>query len=220
MGFGVGQGARPYADGIDAVYYIAQRNFPIEFSETNYPIRLHRYGIHRDSGGPGRWRGGCGIVREIELLGSDATLMLRLTNCVHPPFGMNGGMSGRAGRFTMNPGTPDERRLPMLAEGVEMRRGEILRIETPGGGGVGHPFDRPVERVLRDVLGEFISVESALQDYGVVIDVENERVDVEATEEIRNTRRWATSLVHRHEYFDEDAWYAASHKLKEIVAHA
>jgi len=217
MGFGVGQGARPYADGIDAVYYIAQRNFPIEFSETNYPIRLRRYGIHRDSGGPGRWRGGCGIVREIELLGDDATLMLRLTNCVHPPFGINGGMCGRAGRFVMNPGTPEERILPRLAEGVEMRRGEILRIETPGGGGYGHPFDRPAELVLRDVLGEFISVESALEDYGVAVDLEREAVDFEATEEIRRTRRWPTKLIHRNGYFDEDAWYEASHKLRDAV---
>ncbi|WP_201830896.1 hydantoinase B/oxoprolinase family protein [Microvirga zambiensis] len=215
MGFGVGQGARPYADGIDAVYYIAQRNFPIEFSEMNFPVRIRRYGIHRDSGGPGRWRGGCGIVREIELLGDDASLMLRLTNCVHPPFGINGGMSGRAGRFTMNPGTPQEEMLPMLAEGVPMRCGDILRVETPGGGGVGHPFDRPVELVLRDVLGEFISVESALEDYGVVVDLDNDEVDLAATKAIRRDRRWSTKLVHRNGYYDEDAWYEASYNLKD-----
>ncbi|MBX3538490.1 MAG: hydantoinase B/oxoprolinase family protein [Chelatococcus sp.] len=217
MGFGVGQGARPYADGIDAVYYIAQRNFPVEFAEMNYPVRIRRYGIHLDSGGPGRWRGGCGIVREVELLGDSATLMLRLTNCIHPPFGINGGMSGRAGRFTMNPGTPRERELPYLAEGVPMERGDILRIETPGGGGVGHPFDRPVDLVLRDVLGEFVGIESARDDYGVIVDLDAEAVDLAATEALRRERRWPTKLVHRNGYYDEDGWYEASFKLKETA---
>ncbi len=210
MGFGVGQGARPFADGIDAVYYIAQRNYPVEFAEQNYPLRVRRYGIHRDSGGPGRWRGGCGIVREVELLGESASLNLRLTNCVFPPFGVNGGMSGRAGRFTMNPGTPRERVLPSLAEGVRMECGDVLRIETPGGGGFGHPFDRDPALVLRDVLGEFVSPESAEADYGVIVDVDRESVDEDATRSLREHRRWPTGKVHRGKYYDEDGWYAAS----------
>ena len=61
-GVGVGYGARPDSDGIDAVYFVAQENYPVEFLETVYPVRLLRYGIHRDSGGPGRQRGGCGLV--------------------------------------------------------------------------------------------------------------------------------------------------------------
>jgi N-methylhydantoinase B len=217
MGFGVGQGGRPFADGIDAVYYIAQRNYPVEFAEQNYPLRIRRYGIHRDSGGPGLWRGGCGIVREVELLGDKASLMLRMTNCDYPCFGMNGGMSGRAGRFTLNPGTERERLLPPLIEGIEMRRGDILRIETPGGGGFGHPFDRDPALVLRDVLGEFVSVESARDDYGVIVDVEGECVDPAATEEIRRTRRWPVKLVHRGQYYDEDEWYEATYHQKESV---
>lgn len=217
MGFGVGQGARPYADGIDAVYYIAQRNFPIEFAEMNFPVRIRRYGIHQDSGGPGRWRGGCGIVRELELLNDEGSLMLRLTNCFFPPFGMNGGMAGRAGRFIMNPGTPVERELPYLAEGVLMKRGEILRIETPGGGGVGHPFDRPLESVLRDVLGGFVSVAQAEEFYGAIIDFENETVDTAASEIIRKERRWQTELLHRDGYYNEDQWYEASYRVREKV---
>ena len=65
-GLGVGYGARPNADGIDAVYFVAQENYPVEFLELGYPVRLLRYGIHRDSGGAGRFRGGCGVVREYE----------------------------------------------------------------------------------------------------------------------------------------------------------
>ena len=217
MGFGVGQGARPFADGIDAVYYIAQRNFPVEFAEMNFPVRIRRYEIHRDSGGPGRWRGGCGIVRELELLADEGSLMLRLTNCIFPPFGMNGGMAGRAGRFTMNAGTPEERQLPYLAEGIVMKRGDVLRIETPGGGGVGHPFDRPAELVHRDVLGEFVSVEQAEEYYGVIVDAEGEEVDIAATEKLRKDRRWETKLLHRNEYYDESGWYDASFKARGAV---
>lgn len=217
MGFGVGQGARPYADGIDAVYYIAQRNFPVEFAEMNFPVRIRRYGIHRDSGGPGRWRGGCGIVRELELLSDDGSLMLRLTNCFFPPFGMNGGMAGRPGRFTMNAGTPEERELPYLAEGVVMKRGDVLRIETPGGGGVGHPFDRPTELVLRDVLGGFVSTEQAREFYGVIVNEEAEEVDLPGTERLRRERRWEANLLHRDGYFDENDWYEASYNTKEAV---
>ncbi|NDG51105.1 MAG: hydantoinase B/oxoprolinase family protein, partial [Rhodospirillales bacterium] len=56
-GVGVGYGARPFADGTDAVYFVAQENYPVEFMELSYPIRLLRYALHRDSGGPGRYRG-------------------------------------------------------------------------------------------------------------------------------------------------------------------
>ena len=72
MGVGVGHGARPHADGIDAVYYVAQKNYPVEFVEQNYPLRVRSYAINRDSGGPGRWRGGTGVVRELEVCTDEA----------------------------------------------------------------------------------------------------------------------------------------------------
>ena len=83
-GVGVGYGARPYADGINAVYYVAQENYPAEMMEQTYPARLRAYGIHCDSGGPGRWRGGCGVVREIELLADEATFAIRIDGVQKP----------------------------------------------------------------------------------------------------------------------------------------
>lgn len=213
IGLAAGQGARPFSDGIDAIYSVAQRNFPVEYAEIDYPVRIRTYSMREDSGGPGRWRGGCGVVRELELLGDDASVMVRMTNSEHPPFGINGGMSGRPGRFLLNAGTPNEQVLPLMADRVPMKRGDVLRIETPGGGGVGHPFDRPVELVLRDVLAGLVSVEAAKTDYGVVIDLDAERVSVKATEKIRAEKRWPTKLVHRGRYFDEDEWYEASLEL-------
>lgn len=70
-GIGVGYGARATADGIDAVYFVAQENYPIEFLEAGYPVTMRAYGMVADSGGPGRHRGGCGIVREYEILAEE-----------------------------------------------------------------------------------------------------------------------------------------------------
>ncbi len=208
MGVAVGHGARPHADGIDAVYYVAQKNYPVEFVEQNYPLRVRRYSINQDSGGPGRWRGGTGVVRDLELCTDEAVVAVRMDNVDCPPWGVKGGMAGRSGRFTLNPGTPNEKRLKALEEGVVMGRGDILRIETVGGGGCGHPFDREPERVLCDVLGGFISVECALEDYGVALTEDGESVDETETESARREGRWETKMFHRGGYFDADEWYA------------
>ncbi len=208
MGVAVGHGARPHADGIDAVYYVAQKNYPVEFVEQNYPLRVRRYSINLDSGGPGRWRGGTGVVRDLELCTDEAVVAVRMDNVECPPWGVKGGMAGRSGRFTLNPGTASEKRLRSLEEGVIMRRGDILRIETVGGGGCGHPFDREPERVLRDVLGGFISAHSAREEYGVVLTQEGEEVDEAATEAVRREERWDVEMFHRAGYFDADGWYA------------
>jgi N-methylhydantoinase B len=168
-GLGVGYGARPDADGIDAVYFVAQENYPVEFLELGYPVRLTTYAINRDSGGAGEFRGGCGIVREYQMLADEAVLAVRIDGVVSPPWGAGGGKSGGVPRAIVNPGGPNERLLAPLSDGNILRRGDILRIETGGGGGRGHPFDRPAELVSRDVLEGYVSVEAAYRHYGVVM---------------------------------------------------
>jgi N-methylhydantoinase B len=198
-GIGVGYGARPYADGIDAVYFVAQENYPVEFLEIGYPVRLRAYGIVRDSGGPGKFRGGCGIVREYEILADEAILAVRIDSVQNPPWGIAGGMSGGSGRAVVNPGTPQERPLSPLSDGNPLRRGDILRIETGGGGGHGHPFDRAPDFVLEDVLGGFVSEAAAAAHYGVAI--KDEAVDQAATRALRAQRKPAGAF-HRKEYVD------------------
>jgi N-methylhydantoinase B len=198
-GVGVGYGARPYADGIDAVYFVAQENYPVEFLEIGYPVRLLRYGIVRDSGGPGRHRGGCGIVREYQFLGEEAVLAVRIDSVQNPPWGTAGGMSGGSGRATINPGAPDERRLPPLSDGHRLTHGDIFRLETGGGGGHGDPYDRAPEAVLEDVRGGFVGIEAAARFYGVIID--GDRVDQAATA-ARRADRPATKAFHRTVYVD------------------
>ncbi|MGX9963416.1 hydantoinase B/oxoprolinase family protein [Roseomonas sp. F4] len=198
-GLGVGYGARGFADGIDGVYFVAQENYPVEFLELEYPVRLREYGLHRDSGGPGRWRGGCGIVREYEVMAEESVLAVRLDGVENPPWGAAGGQSGRPGRVVVNPGTPGERLLRPLSDGNRLVRGDILRIETGGGGGRGHPFDRPAEAVLEDMLGGLVSSDAASRDYGVAI--AGNAIDQAATAALR-AQRHATKAFHRGSYAD------------------
>lgn len=193
-GIGVGYGARPFADGTDAVYFVAQENYPVEFMELTYPVRLRAYGINRDSGGPGRWRGGCGVVREFEVLADTAMLAVRIDSVVNPPWGVAGGLNGGSGRATIN-GVP----IAPLSDGNMLKKGDVFRIETGGGGGWGHPFDRPAEDVLADVAGGFVSPDAAARDYGVVI--RDGAIDADATAAGRATRPDA-GLFHRREYRD------------------
>ena len=198
-GVGVGYGARPTADGIDAVYFVAQENYPVEFLEAGYPIRLRRYGIRCDSGGPGRFRGGCGIVREYEIMADRAVLAVRIDGITNPPWGVAGGQSGGAGRAVVNPGGNRERVLAPLSDGNVLHRGDILLLETGGGGGHGHPFDRPAERVWTDVQDGFVSLAAAEAQYGVVID--GGEVDLAATAALRADRP-AARAFHQREYVD------------------
>jgi N-methylhydantoinase B len=198
-GIGVGYGARPFADGIDAVYFVAQENYPVEFLEVGYPVHLRCYGIVQDSGGAGRYRGGCGIVREYEILAEEAVLAVRIDSVNNPPWGIAGGMYGGSGSVLLNPGTPEERRIAPLSDGTRLKRGDTLRIETGGGGGHGHPFDRPADVVLEDVRGGFVSIDAARRLYGVVI--RGEAVDAPATA-ARRSDRLETRAFHRNEYVD------------------
>lgn len=198
-GIGVGYGARPNADGIDTVYFVAQENYPVEFLELGYPVRLTTYAVHRDSGGPGTFRGGCGIIREYEVLADEAVLAVRIDSVVNPPWGTAGGMAGGVGRAVVNPGRPNERVLKPLSDGNKLVKGDILRMETGGGGGRGHPFDRPAAKVLSDVLDGFVSVEAAARHYGVII---REGVLDEAATAAARAERPQAGAFHRTGYVD------------------
>jgi N-methylhydantoinase B len=185
------------------IYFVGQENYPVEYLNSSFPVRMRRYAIHADSGGPGRWRGGCGVIREFELLCDEATLSLRIGNVVEAPYGVAGGLAAGAGRAVVNPGTDRQRDLAPLSDGTVLRRGDILRIETGGGGGWGHPYDRPAEQVRLDVLRGFVSAVAAERDYGVTL-VEGEDglvIDQQATLLRRGAER-QTGLFHRHGYVE------------------
>lgn len=208
-GLAVGFGARTYADGIDAVYYVAQKNYPIEFAEMEFGVRVEAYALHRDSGGPGRWRGGMGIVRDLRIVADEAVIGVRMDNIRYPAFGVAGGMAGRRGRILVNPRTPGERELKPLSDGNVLKKGDVVRIMTPGGGGWGSPIERPAAQVRDDVLDGFVSLDSAREDFGVVLRADDVSIDEAATSALRTQLgRMKRGLFHRHGYFDEGEEHA------------
>src|SRR5260370_30148539 len=164
-GIGVGWGARATADGTDAVYFVAQENYPVEFLELGYPVRLRTYGILTDSCGAGQYRGGCGIVREYDILAEEAVLAVRIDSVKNPPWGIAGGMAGGTGRGIVNPGTNHERPLAPLSDGNVLKYGDVLRLETRGGGGYGPPLRPPPAHPVRDALGGLCPAQPAKQPY-------------------------------------------------------
>jgi N-methylhydantoinase B len=140
------------------------------------------------------------VVREIELTADEAVIAVRQDNILFPPAGVNGGHAGRPGRCVVNPGRADERVLAPMSDGNVIRKGDVVRLSTSGGGGWGDPLDRPAERVRRDVAAGVVSPDSAREDYGVVVDAQG-RVDAAATERLRAAKRGPVRMFHRDGYF-------------------
>lgn len=131
-----GMGARPGMDGISGVqtHMTNSLNTPIEALEFAYPVRLRHYGYRTASGGPGRFRGGDGLVREIELL-DDSEVTLLADRRRFAPYGLNGGNAGKPGLAMLTePHVEAPRQLPGKCS-VRASAGSVLRLETPGGGG-------------------------------------------------------------------------------------
>ena len=105
-----------------------------------------------------------------------------------PPWGLRGGGSGALGEYILERAAGSSARHPSKCT-IPLRRGDTLHIRTPGGGGYGDPYARRPELVLRDVRNGLVGVESAEEDYGVIIDAENLEVLVSETEEYRGNRK-------------------------------
>jgi len=131
-----GMGARPNADGLSGVHthMTNSLNTPIEALEYAYPFRVHRYSYRPNSGGAGKFRGGDGLVREIELL-ADAQVTLLSDRRKFRPYGLGGGESGQAGKAVHVCG--DESHEIPAKSSLRAKNGDVVRIETPGGGGWG-----------------------------------------------------------------------------------
>jgi N-methylhydantoinase B len=131
---GGGQGACPDADGPSAVHVAMSNtlNTPVEALELEFPLRLTEYSLRRGSGGDGRYRGGDGVIRELEAL-APLRYSLITERRRHPPLGADGGEDGATGRNLL-----DGEELPSKAIG-NLKPGQRLRIETPGGAGYGNP---------------------------------------------------------------------------------
>jgi N-methylhydantoinase B len=184
-----GAGARATKDGASGIT-VNQSNAriaPVEIIESEFPTRLLRFDLIRDSGGAGQHRGGLGIRREYLNL-ADARFSIRSMKHVIAPNGCAGGAVGRTGDIVINPDSDAAKRLPTRYADYPLRQGDVFRLDTPGGGGYGDPRAREPARVLADVRDGYISREAAERDYGVVV-VETAHglaIDTAATELRRN----------------------------------
>lgn len=136
-----GSGGRPGLPGLRGTSYMGGwlRNVPNEVLESEVPVLVQQYRYRRGSGGAGDFAGGDGLIVELCSLDDDVTFAVRgLERLVNQPWGVHGGAPGQAGRATLNPGTPRERDLGRVGT-ITLSRGDVLRIETPGGGGLGRP---------------------------------------------------------------------------------
>jgi len=164
-----GYGGRQGIDGVDGihVHMTNTMNTPIEAMELDYPIRFLTYQLRPDSGGPGKWRGGCGLERSWMLLAPSATLSILAERNKNQPWGLFGGKPGALGEYLLKKRDGAVLKLRSKCT-VKMNEGDILVIRTPGGGGYGNPYEREPSLVLQDVINGLVSSESARRDYGVL----------------------------------------------------
>jgi N-methylhydantoinase B/oxoprolinase/acetone carboxylase alpha subunit len=206
--WGGGNGARSTGDGNNAQLYFAQNNKSqsVEVLEATYPIIFDEFALARDSPGPGRLRGGVGCRYVWHLSAPEATLSSIGDRTVYPPYGLFGGLPPRAracGHYSDTriklKGSDAYKHTtelygsasPSKWSKVKMRDGDSLETYYAGGAGYGGPLERDPQAVARDIVEEYVSVEGAARDYGVVIIGEGEesRVDVKATNALRKSLR-------------------------------
>lgn len=181
-------GARPDRDANDGLCNPANvaSNIPIEQAECEYPVRIERYGLVRDSGGAGQFRGGLAVEREWRLLSGEAHLAIRSDRRDHPPYGLHGGKTGAPSMTTLHHTTGPEVLPTMIS--TSMSGGERVHHRQAGGGGWGDPLRRHPAQVVDDVRNDKVSVAKARTEYGVVLNAETLEVDEAATKELRAAR--------------------------------
>ena len=181
-----GTGARATKDGCEAMAWAFNAsNIPVEAQEANQPMVVERFELIGDSGGPGTFRGGCGIRRDLRLLADEGKLTNLSDRQKFAPYGLAGAKPGTLGRTVLNPGPGEQ-----VVHGKQSREfayGDVISFQQSGAGGYGDPLARDPHRVLEDVLDDYVSVESARAEYGVVIAGQGNdlSVDEPATRELR-----------------------------------
>jgi N-methylhydantoinase B len=163
-----GTGARATRDGCEAMSYAFNAsNIPVEAQEAHQPVVIERFEFIRDSAGAGRFRGGCGIRRDMRFLADEGKLTNLSERQRFAPYGLFGGEAGALARTVLNPGAAE-----VLVHGKQSREfayGDVISFQQSGAGGYGDPFTRDPGRVLADVLDDYVSIAAARDQYGVVI---------------------------------------------------
>ena len=180
------RGAWNGGDGRGGVASIAANvsNVSVEILESQIPVRIRRYGLVSDSGGPGRYRGGLAQEREWEILADEATVTWRSDRRKYPPYGLADGHPGRGSRSVLNP--DNEAELLPTKINTRLTKGDIFFHQNAGGGGYGSPMEREQERVWWDWRNGKVTTKHAEEVYGVVIDEQTGQINELATGKLRS----------------------------------
>jgi N-methylhydantoinase B/oxoprolinase/acetone carboxylase alpha subunit len=195
---GIGWGGRYAADGnnVQCVPHGNCQNTPIEILETRFPLRHSHYGLRRDSGGPGRTRGGLGPHRVFEITAPEMRVNALFDRTESQPWGLFGGLPADRASILVKPRGADRfmtfceafgTASPSKFTNVVLHAGDQVMIDSPGGGGYGPPERRDPARVLADVEEGFVSPDAARQSYKVALVERDGRwaVDEAATAALR-----------------------------------
>jgi N-methylhydantoinase B len=171
-----GMGAGLFGDGESAIccHLSNTRAFEMESTEIECPFLLvSKYEISKDTGGPGSYRGGCGLEIHIGFSGNYGALNLKGGRHTIAPYGLFGGKGGGKGIYKIRRQSGKIERVPPNSNN-ELTKGEMLIYRTAGGGGYGNPLKRSPELVVKDIMEDFVSIESAREDYGVILNAKGE----------------------------------------------
>jgi N-methylhydantoinase B len=169
-----GPGGGPFADGCDggSVSLVNVANTTVELIEADQPLLIEEYGLLPDTGGPGKFRGALGVVRQYRLLAPEATVQVRSDRRRFRPYGLRGGQPGSPCLvYLLRDGSRELLPAKCL---LKLRAGDEIRVEPAGAGGYGDPFERDPEAVAADV-----------RDYRVEVEPATQAVDREATDRLR-----------------------------------
>ena len=164
---------------------------PLEGQERLSPVVTTQHAIRTDSGGPGKYRGGCGVEKGATLTAAERTVMSYCCDRARSiAWGIEGGLPSLPHGVWLNPGTDKARFLGAAFSNVPIGPGDMFTRPSAGGGGYGDPLERDPASVCEDVTEGYVSIERALADYGVVVcvvevDLAEYDVDLEATASAR-----------------------------------
>ncbi|MEO1687523.1 MAG: hydantoinase B/oxoprolinase family protein [Pseudomonadota bacterium] len=194
-----GWGGRNGKDGSNtttACFGTGLQTQPVEGQERGNPIRTTEFQIQRDSAGPGKFRGGCGVRKTSILLKADKAVLSYICDRERAVvWGIKGGLPSMPhGLHMVRAGQNSEEWLGSVFSDMPMAEGDVFSRPTAGGGGYGDPLERDPAMVLEDVIDDYVSVERAEKDYGVVIkpvdpEVFEYEIDLEATAAARTSIR-------------------------------
>ena len=161
-----GTGARFYKDGLSTTAFPARsQSVPVEIVEERSPIFFKRKELINDSGGPGKFRGGCGQIIKFKINSNyPYYISPKCERTKYAAAGLGGGLSGLKGELLIN-----EQKVSNSKKEVEIKSGTNITLKLPGGGGYGDPLERKTKLVLDDVINGIVSKSSAKKYYGVIM---------------------------------------------------